>query len=53
MSWIPPKSTSLKSPNDVILYDILYPYLSYGILLWGSSYKTYLTEIEVMQKKSH
>ncbi len=35
-----------------ILYNaILYPYLSYGIVLLGSSYKTYLKGIEVLQKK--
>ncbi len=34
----------------LIYYAMLYPYLSYGILLWGSSCKTYLHEIEVMLK---
>ncbi len=34
----------------MIYYAMLYPYLAYGILLWGSSYKTYLHEIDVMQR---
>ncbi len=35
----------------MVYYAMLYPYLSYGVLLWGSCYKTYLYEIEVLQKK--
>ena len=36
-----------------ILYDILvHPYLSYGNLLWGNSYKKYINTLEILQKKA-
>ena len=36
----------------ILYYTLLYPHLTYGILLWGGSYKTYLKEIEIVQKKA-
>ena len=35
-----------------IYYSIIHPYLSYGIMLWGSACKQYLHKIEVLQKKA-
>ena len=32
------------SALKTIYYTLLYPYLTYGIILWGSTYKTYLTK---------
>ena len=35
------------------LYDsLIHSYLTYGILLWGSTYQTYMKKLEVIQKKS-
>ena len=35
------------------LYDsLIHSYLTYGILLWGSTYQTYMNKLEVIQKKS-
>ncbi len=49
-------NSSKKYLNSKVLimlyYTILYPCLSYGTLLWESSYKTHLKEIEFMQKKA-
>ena len=42
----------LTSRHLIMLYNALvYPYLSYGVLLWGSTYQTYLNKIVIMQKK--
>ena len=32
------------SALKTIYYTLVYPYLTYGIILWGSTYKTYLTK---------
>jgi len=34
-----------------LYYSIVYPYLIYGITLWGSTFESQLTKIKVMQKK--
>jgi hypothetical protein len=35
------------------LYDsLIHSYLTRGILLWGSTYKTYLKKLEIIQKKA-
>ena len=31
---------------------MIYPYLSYGILLWGSTYKRHLNTVAIQQKKA-
>jgi len=35
-----------------LYYSLIYPYLDYGISLWGTTHKTYTNQIKVMQKKS-
>ena len=40
----------LKTLTD-IYYSLIYPYLSYGILAWGSTYKTNLARISTVQNK--
>ena len=32
-----------------IYYNLIYPYISYGILAWGSVYKTHIRKIQVKQ----
>lgn len=34
-----------------LYYSLAYPHLSYGIILWGSTYATHMNKIVVMQKK--
>ena len=42
----------LKRTNLVTLYfSLAYPYLTYGITLWGATYDTYLSKLITMQKK--
>ena len=39
------------SALKTIYYTLVYPYLTYGIILWGSTYKTYLTTLFIIPKK--
>ena len=39
------------SALKTIYYTLVYPYLTYGIILWGSTYKTYLTKLFIIHKK--
>ena len=34
-----------------LYYSLVYPYLLYGITLWGADYHTYLSKLVIMQKK--
>ena len=34
-----------------LYYVVVYPYISYGIMLWGNTYNLYLNKVFVMQKK--
>jgi hypothetical protein len=34
-----------------LYYSLVYPHLTYGILLWGSTYTTHISKIVIMQKK--
>ena len=38
------------SALKTIYYTLVYPYLTYGIILWGSTYKTYLKKLFIIQK---
>ena len=35
-----------------IYYSMIHPYISYGLMLWGSAYKSNLHVIEILQKKA-
>ena len=39
------------SALKTIYYTLVYPYLTYRIILWGSTYKTYLTKLFIIKKK--
>ena len=39
------------SALKTIYYTLVYPYLTYAIILWGSTYKTYLTKLYIIPKK--
>ena len=36
-----------------LYYSLIYPYLDYGIILWGSTHTSYLKQIQIMQKKGN
>ena len=36
----------------ILCHSLIYPYLTYGTLLWGSSQSTYLRRLEILQKKA-
>jgi len=35
-----------------LYYSLIYPYIDYGISLWGSTYKTHVNKIFIKQKKA-
>ena len=35
-----------------IYYSLIYPYISYAILAWGSTYKTHINKIQIKQNHS-
>ena len=37
--------------SKTLYYSLVYPYLNYGILLWGNTYKKFLHKLEIAQKK--
>ena len=39
------------SALKTIYYTLVYHYLTYGIILWGSTYKKYLTKLFIIQTK--
>ena len=42
----------LDQQNLVMLYNaIVYPHITYGVLLWGSAFKKHIKTIEIMQRK--
>ncbi len=41
-----------KSHVLTVYYSLVYPYLDYGITLWGTTHKTYINKIRIMQKKA-
>ena len=34
-----------------LYYSLFYPYIYYGVTLWGNSHKTYINKIAVLRKK--
>ena len=41
-----------QNTRHMLYYSMIYPYLTHGVLLWGSISKTSLKPIETMQKKA-
>ena len=35
-----------------LYYSMIYPHLLYGIVIWGSTFKTYLGKLSVLQNKA-
>ena len=35
-----------------IYYSLIYPYLSYGIIIWGGTYQTHLNPLVILQKRA-
>ena len=40
---------SIYSPTETIYYSLIYPYLSYAVIAWGSAYKTHLQKLQSKQ----
>ena len=38
--------------NKKLYYTMVQPYLTYGIILWGSTYQSYLKRTVILQKKA-
>ena len=36
-----------------LYYSMVYPYLIYGITQWGSTFKTHINKLNIMQKKDY
>ena len=43
--------TSIKH-KTMLYYSLIYPYLDYGISLWGSTHTNYINKITILQKKA-
>ena len=37
---------------QILYYSLFYPHIKYGIVTWGSTYKSYLKRLEVIQNKA-
>ena len=35
-----------------LYYTVVQPYLTYGIILWGSTYQCHLKQVSILQKKA-
>ena len=33
-------------------YDLVHPHLTYGVLIWGSTYKSYLNTLQLLQNNA-
>ena len=40
------------SPLRTLYYSMIHPHLFYGIVIWGSTFKTYLGKLSVLQNKA-
>ena len=38
--------------KTMLYYSLIYPYLDYGISLWGSTHTNYINRITILQKKA-
>ena len=41
-----------KKQLSTLYYSLVYPYLTYGIILWGATCHVHLSKLSIMQKKS-
>ena len=42
-------------PTNILVqlyYSIVFPYISYGVIIWGNTYKTNIQPIVILQKKA-
>jgi hypothetical protein len=46
------KHTLQRKSLKLLYYSFIYPYLNYGILLWGAAFNKYLTPLIRLQKKA-
>ena len=46
------KKCLLTDNLKMLYHSLIHPYLTYGIMLWGSAYKTHLHKLAVIQKKA-
>ncbi len=36
----------------ILYYSLIHPYLLYGNIVWGNTYRKYLNKLEILQKKA-
>ena len=46
------KNILTKNELIILYYSLLYPYLDYGIVLWGSAGRNYINRLATLQKKA-
>ena len=46
------KNIMPKRHLSILYYSLIYPYLTYGIILWGAACRVHLSKLIIMQKKS-
>jgi hypothetical protein len=46
------KNILATDPLLTLYYSLIYPYIDYGITLWGTTHKTYVQRIFTLQKKA-
>ena len=46
------KNIMPKRHLSILYYSLIYPYLTYGIILWGAACQVHLSKLIIMQKKS-
>ncbi len=41
-----------ENTSNILYYSLIHSHLCYGLLLWGMTYKTYVNQIAVLEKRA-